>query len=1061
MMNFLHSRLLTCLAVAFVALASPAARAVDYTWNGAGSDNNWSTAANWISGTVPVAANTNNLVFAGTTRLSPVNDLAANSGFLAIQFSAGAGNFSLSGNAIRLGDYGGASNVITNSGSNLSLTINNAIAFNETLPSVLAGSSGNTLTLNGLLTNGTGSAISEFRVAQGLVNFTNSANSMTGVFAAFGNGTAVFSNIANGGIASAVGSGTAFRLGNANAGGTLLYTGPTVSTDRRMTFGSNSAGNAGSGTIQADGSGAITFSNAAFNYSAGTTSDTTRIVTLSGSNTADNTISGVIIDNDTDAPIAITKSGLGRWVLAGNSTYTGTTTVSAGTLVIAHANALGGTAAGTTVSAGAALGLQGGITTANEALTISGTGISGDGALLNVSGNNTYSGAVTLGANSTIGATSGTLTLASAVSGGFGLTKAGAGTVVLNAANTYTGTTAVSGGVLRYGVNDALAAGAVTIDSGATLDVGTFSDSVGTVTLTSGNIIGTGTLTSTGSFAVSAGTISAPLAGAVGLTKTGTGTVALNASNTYTGLTTVSDGVLRLGANQTSATSSVTVTSGTLDLNGYTMNLQSVAAQKGLLLGGGAAGTRAYVSTGSGTMVIQSGTGVFPWVQYSATNNPRGAEVAGNLRIISGTGNGFTGFMADDSTATDEELTISAVISGTLGNVYSQQAGTIVFTGLNTYASTGYQLRGGTWVLGTNAMKNQPGALGNNNAGLLYVGHAGTNLDAALLLREGVATDRTMIITTNTSNPFGLTRTIGGTFTSGTATFSGGMTVNTNARLTAAAGGTVVLGGSILDGSTNLQSGTISKVGLGTFVVTGSNSTTFPWLVQAGKLLVNGTNSGGGAVTVDAGAIFGGSGRIDSLVTVSGTLSPGNSPGVLTLSSLALTPTATTFMEINGLTRGSDYDGIDITTSSGLTYDGLLSIAFGLGGAVADNTTFNLFNFSGSPSGSLLGVSSSGFYAGTWQTAGSGTWQLQQGSQTLTFSQATGSIIVVPEPGALALAAAGVGLAAAWARRRMGPPPPAMLRLKVGPILLCFFRDEARTLPSWPSARRSSAGFVQ
>jgi autotransporter-associated beta strand protein len=1017
MTNLLHSRLLACFAVGLVALASPAARAVDYTWNGAGSDNNWSTAANWISGTVPVAANTNNLVFAGTTRLSPVNDLAANSRFLAIQFSAGAGNFSLSGNTIRLGDYGGASNVITNAGSNLSLTIDNAIAFNETNPSVLAGSSGNTLTLNGLLTNGTGSAISEFRVAQGLVNFTNSANSMTGVFAAYGSGTAVFSNIANGGVASAVGSGTAFRLGNANSVGALRYTGPTVSTDRRIQFGSNTAGSTGAGTIQADGSGAITFSNAAFNYSAGTTNDTTKIVTLSGSNTADNTISGVIIDNDTDSPIAIAKSGVGRWVLAGNSTYTGTTTVSAGTLVIAHANALGGTAAGTTVSAGAALGLQGGITTANEALTISGTGISGDGALLNVSGNNTYSGAVTLGADSIVGATSGTLTLASAVSGGFGLTKAGAGTVVLNVANTYTGTTAVSGGVLRYGVNDALAAGAVTIDSGATLDVGTFSDSVGTVTLTSGNIIGTGTLTSTGSFAVSSGTISAPLAGAVGLTKTGAGTVELNASNTYAGLTTINGGVLRLGANQTSATSSVTVTSGTLDLNGSTMNLQSVATQKGLLLGGGAAGTRAYVSTGSGTMVIQSGTGVFPWVQYSATNNPLGAEVAGNLRIISGTGNGFTGFMADDSSATDEELTISAVISGTLGNVYSQIAGTVVFTGLNTYASTGYQLRGGTWVLGTNAMKNQPGALGNTSQNV-NVGHASTNLDAALLLREGVATDRTMVITTATSNPFGLTRTIGGTFTSGTATFSGGMTVNTNARLTAAAGGTVVLGGSILNGSTNLQSGTISKVGLGTFIVTGSNSTTFPWLVQAGKLLVNGTNSGGGAVTVDAGAILGGSGRIDSLVTVSGTLSPGNSPGVLTLSSLALTPTATTFMEINGLTRGSDYDGIDITTSSGLTYDGLLSVAFGLGGAVADNTTFNLFNFSGSPSGSLLGVSSSGFYAGTWQTAGSGTWQLQQGSQTLTFSQATGDIIVVPEPGTLALAAAAVGLAAAWARRR-------------------------------------------
>jgi len=918
MIHFARSRTVFCLALAVVALASPAALAVDYTWNGGGADNNWSTAANWISGTVPVSGTTNNLVFAGTTRLNPVNDLAANSPFLAIQFSAGAGNFSLSGNAIRLGDYGTASNIIT--GTNASLTIDNAIAVNETTAAVLGGSSG-TLTLNGLITNGTGSAMTAFRVAQGTVNLTNSANSMTGKFEAFGNATAVFSNVADGGIASAVGSGTSFRLGNANSNGTLRYTGGTVSTNRRLEIGSNSAGAAGGGTIQADGSGAITFSNAAFNFSPGTTSDTTRIVTLSGSNTADNTISGVIIDNDTDAPIAITKSGVGRWVLAGNSTYTGTTTVSAGTLVIAHANALGSTAAGTTVSAGAALGLQGGITTANEALTISGTGVSGDGALLNVSGNNTYSGAVTLAANSTVGATSGTLTLAGAVSGGFGLTKSGNGTVVLSA------------------------------------------------------------------------------------------------SNAYTGLTTVSGGVLRLGANQTSATSSVTVTSGTLDLNGYTMNLQSVANQEGLVLGGGAVGTRAYVSTGSGTMVIQSGTGAFPWVRYLNTNNPLGAEVAGNLRILSGAA--FTGFMVDDSTATDEDLTISAVVSGTLNTVYSTAPGTVVFTGLNTYDAGGYQIRAGTWVLGTNAFINQPGALGNNAVNAVDIGHNTQQQNASLLLREGVMTDRRMVIVTNTSNPFGFTRTIGGTFTSGTATFSGGMTVNTNARLTAAAGGTVVLGGSIINGANNLQSGTISKVGLGTFVVTGSNSTTFPWRVEQGTLLVNGTNSGGGLFTVNAGAILGGSGQIGSAVNVAGTLSPGNSPGLLTLASLALESTATTLMEIEGTARGAQYDGIDITTAGGLTYDGLLSITFGIGSAVADNTTFDLFNFTGSPSGNLTSVTSSGFYAGTWQTAGSGTWQLQQGSQTLTFSQATGDVIIVPEPGTLAMLAAGAaGLAAALRRGR-------------------------------------------
>ena len=55
----------------------------------------------------------------------------------------------------------------------------------------------------------------------------------------------------------------------------------------------------------------------------------------------------------------------------------------------------------TTVASGAALSISGGLTVA-EPITISGTGISSGGAIVFTGGNNTYSGAITLGATSTI-----------------------------------------------------------------------------------------------------------------------------------------------------------------------------------------------------------------------------------------------------------------------------------------------------------------------------------------------------------------------------------------------------------------------------------------------------------------------------------------------------------------------------------------------------------------------------------------------------------------------------------------------------------------------------------
>lgn len=129
-------------------------------------------------------------------------------------------------------------------------------------------------------------------------------------------------------------------------------------------------------------------------------------------------------------------------------------------------------AADTQVESGATLVLTGGIITA-EALWLNGIGASGQpGALSSPAGANSVSGAVALLGNTRVDVGAGaSLTLDNTVSGSAALTKTGAGTLVLGAANSYTGGTAVNGGTLL--VNGSLADSAladdVVVASGATL----------------------------------------------------------------------------------------------------------------------------------------------------------------------------------------------------------------------------------------------------------------------------------------------------------------------------------------------------------------------------------------------------------------------------------------------------------------------------------------------------------------------------------------------------------------------------------------------------------------
>lgn len=200
------------------------------------------------------------------------------------------------------------------------------------------------------------------------------------------------------------------------------------------------------------------------------------------------------IVNNAAGPVNLYINGSGNVVLDGDNTFTGSVQIASGSLEIRHAGALGTTAGSTTVLAGAALRLSGGVTT-TEAISFAGNGVNNDGAIRSVSGNNTLAGLLTLSGPGRIHVDAGTLTLQGAtlasniitvsssvntlnfsgagtvvVNGRINstapaFTKDGSGLMIVNGDNAFTTATTVSNGILRIGHVNALgtAAGATTV----------------------------------------------------------------------------------------------------------------------------------------------------------------------------------------------------------------------------------------------------------------------------------------------------------------------------------------------------------------------------------------------------------------------------------------------------------------------------------------------------------------------------------------------------------------------------------------------------------------------
>jgi autotransporter-associated beta strand protein len=131
------------------------------------------------------------------------------------------------------------------------------------------------------------------------------------------------------------------------------------------------------------------------------------------------------------------------------------------------------------------------------------------------------------------------------------------------------------------------------------------------------------------------------------------------------------------------------------------------------------------------------------------------------------------------------------------------------------------------------------------------------------------------------------------------------------------------------------------KLGTGSLTLNGPGSLTGGTTVSEGTLLINNAWAGT-AVSVASGATLGGTGAISGSVTVSGTLSPGDSIGTLSMSnSLTLTSASATVMELNATTLACD-KVIGIRT---LTYSGTMTV-LNTGGTLAAGQSFQLFSAS-------------------------------------------------------------------------------------------------------------------
>ncbi|ECR5744341.1 autotransporter-associated beta strand repeat-containing protein [Salmonella enterica] len=447
---------------------------------------------------------------------------------------------------------------------------------------------------------------------------------------------------------------------------------------------------------------------------------------------------------------------------------------------------------------------------------------------------------------------------------GTSLIKQGAGTLILNAENTYTGGTTISGGTLVATNVDALGSGDVTDD--ATLELNT------------------------------GGTFDNAISGSGQVVKSGDETLTLSGANSYTGGTLISSGTLV--ANNVEALGSGDVTdNATLELNTGGDFDNAISGSGKVEKSGDDALTLSGANSYTGGTLISSGTLVASNVEALGTG-----DVTDNAVLELNTGGDFDN-----------------AISGS-GQVEKSGDGTLTLSGSNTYT-------GGTTINDGTLIATSVDALGSGDVtddATLELNTGGT-FDNAIGGSGNVVKSGADTLTLSGSNSYtGGTTISGGTLVASNVEALGTGDVTNNATLELNTGGDFInnIGGT----------GRVEKSGDDTLTLSGSNTYTGGTLINGGTLVASNVEAlGTGDVTNDAVLELNTGGDFDNAISGSGqvvksgdetlTLSGANSyTGGTTISGGTLVAT-----NVEALGSGDVTDDATLELNTGGTFDNAIS----------------------------------------------------------------------------------------------------------------------------------------